>query len=399
MNDSAYLVSIVVPTHNRSRYAIPCIRSLLEIESEALQIVVHDTSDDDCELAVWAGTQSDYRLTYVHLPERLSMTENHEQALALARGEYVCIIGDDDSVSKYIIAVAAFARARDIELLTPKIKAIYSWPDFKTKFYGSAHAGKLYLEQFAGELIGYDAHQSLELTLLQACQGTDCLPKLYHGLVKRTILDSLRAKYGRVFFGVSPDMSAAVLISLQGGTFYVIDFPFTLPGASHGSNTGRSAVNKHKGDIDNDPHMQPFKKVAWPEQLPRFFSVETVWAHAAWETLRGTNNDEWQKRFNFARLYALCFIRHREYRKFTSAALRLSRDMGIGGLTKVNLACELAKCLWFSAVSKAKRLQKPSPSNGREIVAIVEDVRLARQELDRRINDSVALRSIIGSLR
>ncbi|MHC5879375.1 hypothetical protein ACYT69_10660, partial [Streptococcus pyogenes] len=65
----------------------------------------------------------------------------------------------------------------------------------------------------------------------------------------------------------------------------MVDLPFTMPGASGGSNTGRSAVNKHKGDLSKDAHMRPFKDLQWPAVLPRFFSVETVWAHAAWETL------------------------------------------------------------------------------------------------------------------
>ena len=397
MNRTVYLVSVVVPTHNRSHYAIACIRSLLEIESDALQVVVHDTSDDGCELAAWAGMQDDSRLIYVHWPERLSMTENHERALSLAKGEYVCLIGDDDSVSDQIIGIAAFAKARGIQLLTPKIRAMYSWPDFRTRFYGSAHAGKLYLERFAGELYCHEASKNLEFTLRQACQGTDYLPKLYHGLVKRNILDSLRQQYGQVFFGTSPDMSAAILLALQGGNFYVIDIPFTLPGASGGSNTGRSAVNKHKGDIRTDPHMQPFQNLAWPELLPQFFSVETVWAHAAWETLNGTRHDEWLKRFNLARLYALCFFNHRDYRDFTSAALLAARKLGIEGVTTVDLVREFAGCLWRLVISKAKRLLKPNPSNGRQVVAIVEDVRLARQALDQKVHDSVALRNIIGN--
>lgn len=88
-----YLVSIVVPTHNRSKYAIPCVKSLLEIKSERLQVVVHDTSNDDCQLAAWAADQADSRLVYVHWKSRLSMTENHERAMQLAEGEYVCQIG------------------------------------------------------------------------------------------------------------------------------------------------------------------------------------------------------------------------------------------------------------------------------------------------------------------
>ena len=147
MNNN-YLVSIVVPTHNRSKYAISCIESLLEIPSQEVQVVVHDTSNDACDLARWAQAQEDHRLVYVHWQSRLSMTENHERAIALATGEYVCLIGDDDTVSNHIIEFARYAKDHSIAMLTPKVRAAYYWPDFRTKFYGAAHAGRIYLEHF-----------------------------------------------------------------------------------------------------------------------------------------------------------------------------------------------------------------------------------------------------------
>lgn len=395
MSDFNYLVSVVVPTHNRSQYAIACIQSLLEIHSQQLQLVVHDTSTDECRLAQWAATQSDPRLRYVHWRERLSMTENHERALALAEGEYICLIGDDDSVSGRIVQVAAFARREGIACLTPRVKAMYSWPDFRTRIYGDAHAGKVYLEAFDGELQKFEAATSLTATLAMACQGTDELPKLYHGLVRRDLLEALRVRQGRVFFGASPDMSAAVGLALLCKQHYVIDLPFTLPGASSGSNTGRSAVNKHKGDLETDPHMRPFKDLQWPEVLPRFFSVETVWAHAAWETLRLTEADVWLERFNLRRLYALCLFNHRDYRQATFTAVRAARAQGIPGLSAAALTVEYLSCAWRFVWSKAKRLIRPGPSNGREVLAVVEDVCLARRALDQRLAESAEFERIL----
>ncbi|MBI6660525.1 glycosyltransferase, partial [Pseudomonas carnis] len=143
MSNVDYLVSIVIATHNRSKYAIPCIESLLSIGSSEIQVVVHDTSNDVCELAAWAGQSADSRLIYVHWADRLSMTENHERALKLATGEYICLIGDDDTVSSYIIDIANYAKKQNIKMLTPKVKAAYYWPDFRTKNYGAAHAGRI----------------------------------------------------------------------------------------------------------------------------------------------------------------------------------------------------------------------------------------------------------------
>lgn len=388
---------MVVPTHNRSQYAIACIQGLLDISSRQLQVVVHDTSNDECLLAQWAATQSDSRLRYVHWRERLSMTENHERALALAEGEYICLIGDDDCVSARILQVAKFARKQGIACLTPRVKAMYSWPDFRTRILGAAHAGKIYLDAFDGSLQVLDAAAGLSATLAMACQGTDELPKLYHGLVRRDLLDALRVRRGRVFFGTSPDMSAAVGLALLCKQHHVIDLPFTLPGASSGSNTGRSAVNKHKGDLEKDAHMRPFKDLQWPELLPRFFSVETVWAHAAWETLRLAGADERLADFSLRRLYALCLFNHRDYRQATFAALRAAKEQGVPGLSVAALTIEYLGCVGRFIWSKAKRILRPTASNGREVLAVVADVRLARRVLDERLMNSVEFERVFGA--
>ncbi|MCX2686309.1 glycosyltransferase [Pseudomonas sp. DCB_AW] len=385
-----YLVSIVVPTHNRSKYAIPCVKSLLEIKSERLQVVVHDTSNDDCQLAAWAADQADSRLVYVHWKSRLSMTENHERAMQLAEGEYVCLIGDDDTVSQRILEAAEYAKAENVDMLTPRVKAFYYWPDFRTKFYGAAHAGRIYLETFGRGAETLQASKQLDKALHEACQGTDALPKLYHGLVRRSLLDELRRRSGKIFFGTSPDMSASVSLAMIGKTYCLLDFPFTMPGGGGGSNSGRSAMGKHKGNLKDDPHMKPFTDLQWPAELPMFFSVETVWAHAAWATLEGMKDEKRQSQFNLARLYALCLFYHRDYAKEIFAARRAAQAGGNGQVGMVRLVSEFVSVLTKYTFSRLKRVMKPNASNGREVVGVVEDVYLARQALDSKLEARLA---------
>ncbi|WP_256663350.1 glycosyltransferase family 2 protein [Pseudomonas sp. SJZ131] len=389
MVDVDYLVSVVVPTHNRSQYAIHCIESLLDIDSELLQVVVHDTSNDECELAQWAGKNLDSRLRYVHWVDRLSMTENHERAMRIATGEYICLIGDDDSVSERIIEVAAFAKNKGIKMITPKVKALYYWPDFRTKMYGAAHAGRVYLSEFDQKIEYMGSLGNLNVALHAACQGTDELPKLYHGLVHHSLIDQLRESNGQVFFGTSPDMSASVALSLLGHEYALIDLPFTMPGGAGGSNSGRSAAGKHKGDLKSDPHIAPFKNLEWPEIIPHFFSVETVWAHAAWTTLNGIGGAEQLKKFNLARLYALCAWGHKDYLSTTRLARLAAVEQGYSNVRRLDVFKELLVVISKHVLSRFKRLLKPSASNGREVLAVVPDVRLARQELDKNLRDRI----------
>jgi hypothetical protein len=208
------------------------------------------------------------------------------------------------------------------------------------------------------------------------------LPKLYHGLVHRSIIESLRLKNHEVLYGTSPDMSAAISLSVGGGEYYIIDFPFTLPGGAGGSNSGRSAAGKHKGTLATDPHIAPFKNLNWPNVLPKFFSVETVWAHAAWETLKNTGENKWIGKFNLAKLYALCLFSHMDYRRATLDAWKEARISKEKNVTVMNVAYEFMKVIARFIIVKFKRILKPGSSNGRYIVGTVDNVRLARKALD-----------------
>lgn len=392
---SNYLLSIVIATHNRSKYAISCIESLLSVASEEIQVVVHDTSNDACELAVWAESQKNQRLLYVHWAERLSMTENHEKALKLATGEYICLIGDDDTVSSYIVEVAVFAKLHGIKMITPKVKASYYWPDFRTKNYGAAHAGCIYLGDFDFSLEKYDLEKMLDIAKAGAFQGTDGMPKLYHGLVSKAALDVITARNGTLLYGTSPDMSAAVSLCLEGGEYYLLDFPFTMPGGGGNSNSGRSATGKHKGGLEKDPHLTPFKNLNWPKIIPHFFSVETVWGHAAWETLEYRKTTEG---YNLARLYALCFFNHPDFAKETYHAWRKAVSLRIPNTGALSVCSELVSVGCRYVLAKLKRLLRPGPSNGSEVVAVVDDVRRAREKLDQNLKSKLSGETLTSRL-
>ena len=61
------ILSVAMPTHNRARYAIHAIRSLLDIRDEGLEVVVTDTSPEPelQRLLSEQGWLSDRRLRYV----------------------------------------------------------------------------------------------------------------------------------------------------------------------------------------------------------------------------------------------------------------------------------------------------------------------------------------------
>lgn len=337
------LLSVVIPTHNRARYAIYAIRSILAIDSPDLELVISDTSTDgELEALVRDGENApsaDPRFKYHRPTERLDMTGNHNFAVAAAQGEYICLIGDDDTITEELLQAAQWAHEQNIDVIAPNVVSNYVWPDFKSRHFGYGHAARLYVPREVGKLSFHACTDSLALALENAAQGTDGLPKIYHGLVRKSTMDKLRELTGNYFHGSSPDVAGAVGLTLCTDRYVVVDYPLTIPGASGGSNTGRSAMNKHKGKLSQESQTKAFENAGWSEGVPRFFSVETVWAHAALETLAKADA-ALVRQFNFARLIGVCSVLHKDFAAEIAAAV--PRAVEIMGISRADFDSRVA---------------------------------------------------------
>lgn len=376
------LLSIAIPTHNRAQYAVPAIKSILSIDDPRLELVVSDTSTDGKLAACIAKKDSDWardpRFRYFRPQEKLDMTGNHNAVLAATSGEFVCLIGDDDTIVADALVAAAWAKAKAIDLIAPNVVANYVWPDFKSRFLGDRHASRLYLAPRIGGAMLIDSKVALANALSSATQGTDGLPKIYHGLVHRVVLEKIRQISGAYFHGSSPDVSGAIALALCSKRFLIVNYPLTIPGASGGSNTGRSAMNTHKGKLDQESQTKGFESAGWSLGVPRFFSVETVWAHAALETIRRID-PQLIYSFNFPRLLAICQVLHPEFSSLTaSAALEVEEIVGVGAKElRQQVRREMKSYRWDRALRFVKRLAKPTAAGGRKYVSNLSTVAAA----------------------
>lgn len=382
------LLSIAVPTHNRARYAIHAVRSLLALQDARLEVVVSDTSTDG-ELAQWvadSGCSKDSRLVYRRSAQKLDMTGNHNAALAACRGDYVCLIGDDDTITADAVDAAAWAREQQVGAIAPNVVANYVWPDFRSRYFGTGHASRLYVARQMGRGFMVDAAQALELALAHAAQGTDGLPKIYHGIVERRLLERVRERSGQYFHGSSPDVSGAVGLAMCCERFLVVDYPLTIPGASGGSNTGRSAMNTHKGRLDQESQTSAFEKQGWSAGVPKFFSVETVWAHAALETIRRIDAGH-LRRFNYPRLLAACAELHAEFAaEIDAAKVQVGALMGLPAATLDQRVADerrsFRRARWRHLIKRALR---PTAAGGRAYIGGLDNVAEAPPALAQRM--------------
>ncbi len=332
---NAPLLSIVIPTRNRQVYALQSVISILRIPDAELEVVVQDNSDTKELEALLRDCCTDHRLRYNYVPEPLSFVANFDLAVALATGEYICVIGDDDGVNPEIMEGAQWAKDNAVDTLKPSGSVQYLWPGSgiaSTRFSDvPQETGRMTIHPFSGRITSTDNEQEMLAVVRRGGQEylkTE-LPKLYHGIVRRECLERVREQTGAYFGGLSPDIYAAMAIAAIAKMSVSIDYPLTIPGACRQSGSVESQVGKHIGPLEVAPHLNNRGAYDWAKQVPAYYSVQTIWADSAVAAIVDMGRKDILADFNVAYLSACCLWAHPKYGRII---LRdLYRSFGLSG--------------------------------------------------------------------
>lgn len=90
--------SVLLPTRNGGPYLANCIRSVLNQDYGDLELVISDNANTDSTPAVIASFAADPRVKILRLERAVPVTDNWNNALAAASGDYLLMLGDDDLV-------------------------------------------------------------------------------------------------------------------------------------------------------------------------------------------------------------------------------------------------------------------------------------------------------------
>lgn len=304
MLDSTPLLSILIATKNRSRYCKVVIDTILKFDNQNFELVVQDNSDD-LDLCDYVKNIKDERLVYRYTPPPLSSIGNFNLAIELSRGKYLTLIGDDDIVTDAIFDYVEWANSENIDSLTPKAFYDYCWP---SAFYEGSE-GYLIIPRFNEKKCTFFDPKLRINSLLKSgivnYMKFD-LPKLYHGVVKRVMLEKIKNLNSGVYLGgLSPDIFAAVSLSFVVNKHCVIEKPLTIAGACNKSTTIAGLKGTHSGRIEDAPHLRSIDNYVWDNLVPQYYSVQTIWAESAIKAIRLFNNEV---KFNSARMVASSII-------------------------------------------------------------------------------------------
>lgn len=240
------LISFVVPTRDRPELLEICLESLAANPSLNAEVIVSDNSSENTAEPIFARYAAK-NWKYVSPDADLSMCDSWEFALGEASGTYVSYLTDK---------LALLPGAIDIierNLAACDADIVNWWPEFfspKTADDGF-QAGYYQKGWLAGEPVRYEPEVALKgLLSMKTPTGAEGRKyywgKICYGAYKRTLVDRIKQRFGRVFHEVSPDFTSTVLAFSLAESAVDLARPLltalVLPGVSTGLLTSRSTA-------------------------------------------------------------------------------------------------------------------------------------------------------------
>jgi glycosyltransferase involved in cell wall biosynthesis len=315
MYKTQFLLSIVIPTKNRQEYAYESALQVLNATNDNVQLVIQDNSDNDSLYSKIQFNFFENRIKYNYIPESLSFTDNFSEGIRLSDGKYICFIGDDDGINPEIIDIVEYANRNDIEAIVPEISLSYIWPDTGIKYF-SKDDGNLLITSFNSKVEFYDTKKEVIKLLNYGGQKylNLKLVKMYHGIFTKSSFEKVKKITGKYIGGLSPDIYSSLTLSLVINKVLKINYPLTIPGVCKQSGAGQAATNNHIGKLESAPHLNGHKDYKWSKNVPRYYSVETIWADSAMAALRDMKEYNLLDKFNIFTLTAYCLLNGREFK-------------------------------------------------------------------------------------
>ena len=309
------ILSILIATKNRVPYCINAIETILKFEDLDFELIVQDNTDT-LELFEYVQNKIlDKRFKYNYTPPPLSSIDNFNAVIAMATGEYLCLIGDDDGINPEIFKLVRWGSQNNIDAIVPGLNAIYWWPAACAVIDRLKGAnGIIEISRITGSIKEANTANEIIKLLKNGYNYLDLnMPKLYHGIVKKEFMDKIKEHTGYYVGGLSPDIYIAVALTSFIKKIIKIDYPLTIPGICIASTSADSATNKNTARLEDTPHFRDRGPYSWSEQVPKFYSGINIWADSTLASLKDMKRYELLKVFNVTALSIALLKRHKEY--------------------------------------------------------------------------------------
>jgi glycosyltransferase involved in cell wall biosynthesis len=224
------LITVLIPTRERADTLEYSLTTCVNQTDDKLRILVSDNaSQDNTRGVVERFRRRDKRVEYINPGRRLGMSEHWEFALGHVKQGFVTVLGDDDALFP-----DSLTTIRETLRTRPDTNAI-SWP---FSFYGYPSLftpSKNHLGIAFGKRNEVRKSRDWLARVIAFEVFYFELPMVYHGLVRVTVLDKIRARSGRLISSSVPDVYLAIAVAASTENYYRLSNSLTLCGTSHHS--------------------------------------------------------------------------------------------------------------------------------------------------------------------
>lgn len=294
MNKKEPLLSIAIATRNREQYCIKTIQHILSFNSN-FELVIQDNSES-LKIKKFVDSILDTRIQYYYEKKHLNEVDNMDLLIKRVTGKYVIMLGDDDTILPNIFSIVKWADKKNYSAVSPRTVVTYIWPN--ALYNGSQ--GRAIIPKSSKHILYNNGTIQLKKLLNNGIinYNSFCLPKLYHGIIKRDILNKVHAITGCYCGGVSPDIYTAVSTALLCEEYPVIDIPISVAGACYESATAERMRGGHRGKLSEAPQLYDKPKYQWNALIPKIYTVETIWGETALHAISDMNQTNLYKYYS-----------------------------------------------------------------------------------------------------
>lgn len=326
-------LSIIIPTKNRQKYCLCAIKQILNLNLSNYEICIQDNSDSDILKEQISALHQD-NIIYNYHKGILSFVDNFSEAVTLSNGLYCIMIGDDDGILPSISKYTEYAIKHGIDAIIPSLSVVYFWPTYNPVVPNSSR-GLLQITNTANNIKKVSPKKALKKLLKNAVQHYTSfdLPRLYHGLVKKSCLEKIKDKTGNYFSGLTPDIYMATALCYTCSNTIRVNEALTISGICPTSGSSDSATGKHTGKLSDAPHFRGHNSYEWDKQIPAFYSVDTIWAETLLHTLHDFGDEKYIDYFNLPLFEHICLKR---FPQFSDIILEHCNKNNLGKINLLN---------------------------------------------------------------
>jgi hypothetical protein len=219
--------SIVIPTCARADTLEHALKTVLAQTSGDLEVILQNNGADAATRQL-VKRLGDERVKEFATDDVVPMVDNWELALAQCSGELITVLGDDDGLLPDACEAAGYA----VDLTGAEIVSwepfLYLWPSF----WDPRRRNRLHARVTFDFVVRLE--QSREWLERFYAFETDYakLPMLYNSFVSRSVIERVRDRYGKYFFGSLPDVTSGIIDTVETEVFAKTSRPLSVAGIS-----------------------------------------------------------------------------------------------------------------------------------------------------------------------